>query len=81
MAYQVLNGMTDEVHGMFDTLSEARGCVAFDKIQASYEIRTVDDDGNFLQRIEYRDDSTYTDSENIYNLPSMRQSIEEDRRR
>lgn len=81
MAYQVFNGATDESHGIFDTLAEARGCVAFDKIQTNYEIRNVDDDGNFLQRIEFRDDETCTDPENIYGVHSMRQSIEEDRRR
>ena len=35
--YEVINLETDESHGDFDTLEEARGCVAFDGLNA-YQI-------------------------------------------
>lgn len=34
LEYEVFNLDTDESHGAFGTLSEARGCVAFDKLRA-----------------------------------------------
>lgn len=80
MPYEVYSLETDESHGTFETLSEARGCVSYDRIQAAYEIQKVDAEGNFLARGEHRDDSHDFDPENIYNLPCIRQSIAEDRR-
>lgn len=35
--YEVINLKTDQSHGEFATLDEARGCVRFDKL-AAYEI-------------------------------------------
>lgn len=34
MPYEVINLDTDESHGVYETLEEARGCVAFDKLRA-----------------------------------------------
>jgi hypothetical protein len=79
MAYEVFDSETS--HGTFDTLAEARSCVSFDRISACHEIQLVDDDGNFLQRVQFRDDSDDSDPENIYGSASMRQSVAEDRRR
>jgi hypothetical protein len=81
MMYQVWNLATDESHGSFETLSEARGAVKFDRIQKHYEIQKIDDQSNFVARVECRDDSQDCDPENIYNSPSIAQSIAEDRRR
>lgn len=33
-AYEVIDLRTDESHGTFETLEEARGCVRFDKLRA-----------------------------------------------
>lgn len=72
MAYEVFNLETDESHGTYDTLSEARGCVRFDRLE-TYSIWRGD------VRVECCDDDH--DPENIYGLASIRQSIEEDRAR
>ena len=32
--YEVINLDTDESHGEYETLSEARGCVEFDRLRA-----------------------------------------------
>lgn len=32
MKYEVINLKTKKSHGIFDTLDEARGCVAFDRL-------------------------------------------------
>jgi len=32
--YEVINLMTDESHGTYATLDEARGCVAYDRLRA-----------------------------------------------
>lgn len=49
MGYQVINLDTDESHGVYDTLSEARGCVRFDRLRA-YSIwqgqHEVNEDGD-----------------------------------
>ena len=37
MKYEVINLDTDESHGEFDSLSEARGCVIYDQLRA-YQI-------------------------------------------
>jgi hypothetical protein len=34
MAYEVINLDTDESHGEFPSLEQARGCVKFDKLRA-----------------------------------------------
>ena len=31
MTYEVINTKTDESHGEFETLDEARGCVLYDR--------------------------------------------------
>lgn len=35
--YEVINLKTDESHGEYETLAEARGCVAYDRLR-SYSI-------------------------------------------
>jgi hypothetical protein len=34
MSYEVINLDTDESHGVYETLGEARGCVQFDRLRA-----------------------------------------------
>jgi hypothetical protein len=34
MPYEVIDLDTEESHGIYDTLSEARGCVQFDRLRA-----------------------------------------------
>jgi hypothetical protein len=34
MPYEVINLDTEESHGVFETLGEARGCVQFDRLRA-----------------------------------------------
>jgi hypothetical protein len=34
MPYEVINLDTEESHGVYETLEEARGCVQFDKLHA-----------------------------------------------
>lgn len=48
MKYEVINLDTGESHGIFDSLSQARGCVSFDKLRA-YQIWEGDiiPDGEF----------------------------------
>lgn len=47
--FEVINLETDESHGVYDSLSEARGCVRFDNLRA-YQIwaNHFDGDGEFF---------------------------------
>ncbi len=81
MAYEVINLDTDESHGVYETLCEARGCVRFDSLRA-YQIwqGEEDADGDFAGNIRVESCEPYEpDPENIYGLASIRQSIAEDR--
>lgn len=51
--FEVHNVKTDEPHGSFDTLDEARGCVAYDRIQNCHEIHKVDLAGNLLRVVQW----------------------------
>jgi hypothetical protein len=51
MKFEVINLATDESHGTFDTIAEARGCVAYDRLKA-YEIWQVDSEGDHIARME-----------------------------
>jgi hypothetical protein len=70
--FELIDLDTDETHGTFETLSEARGAVRFDRLKA-YAIWHND------RRVESCDGDF--DPENIYNTPSIAQSIAEDRSR
>lgn len=72
--YQVIDNVTGEDHGIWETLERARGCIEFDRLKY-YDIWHGD------ELIEYHDEPPpNTDPENIYGSASMRQSIEEDRK-
>lgn len=73
MTYEVFNLETDESHGTYETLSEARGCVQFDGLK----FYSIWRDETF--RVECCEDDH--DPENIYGLPSIAQSIAEDKGR
>jgi len=79
MRYEVLNLETDESHGVYDTLGEARGCVQFDRLKF-YAIwgGDYDADGEFNTTIRVECCEDDADPENIYGLPSIAQSIAED---
>lgn len=80
MAYEVINLETEESHGIYDSLDEARGCVQFDGLQ-SYQIwRGRMDDGEFCGELPVETCEPDVDPENIYGLASIRQSIEADRK-
>lgn len=57
--YEVINIDTDESHGYYDTVEEARGCVRFDKITDRHQIDRVDNDGNHISQIQYCEDYLY----------------------
>jgi hypothetical protein len=50
--YEVIDLDTDESHGLYPSLDEARGCVEFDKLRA-YQIWRghVDADGDFCGNV------------------------------
>lgn len=73
MAYEVLNTDTEQSHGVFRSLSEARGCVAYDDL-TEWVIYGP------MGRVASSEDMDF-DPENIYNTPSIAQSIAEDRAR
>lgn len=54
MPYEVINLDTDESHGVYDTLEEARGCVAFDRLRA-YSIwrGRLDDESDGGEPVEF----------------------------
>lgn len=70
--FELIDLNTDETHGSFETLMEARGAVRFDRLTA-YEIWRND--------VRVESCTGYFDPENIYNTPSIAQSIREDRAR
>ncbi len=75
--FTVINVETGANHGKYDSLELARGCVSFDRL-TDWEIW----DGDNYCVASGLDDSIQpdTDPENIYNTPSIKQSVEEDRR-
>lgn len=79
--FQVINLETDESHGVYETLGEARGCVQFDRLKFySIWAGRNDADGEFCGEVRVECCDSDFDDENIYGLASMRQSVEEDRR-
>ena len=49
MIYEVINLDTEESHGQYETLNEARGCVRYDRLRA-YQIDAKGDD--FCRTVE-----------------------------
>lgn len=70
--FELIDLENDFSNGTFETLSEARGAVRFDRL-TSYEI--------WHNNVLVESCTGYFDPENIYNTPSIAQSIAEDRRR
>lgn len=58
--YEVIDLHTDESHGIYDSIAEARGCVRFDRLRA-YAIWLVDSEGESVHRVEVCDPYTGTD--------------------
>lgn len=60
MAYEVINLDTDETHGVYPTIEEARGCVRFDRLRA-YQIwrGEVDEEGDFVGRVRVENCEPY----------------------
>jgi hypothetical protein len=78
--FEVTNTDTGESHGTYPTLEQARGCVRFDKLRVYSIWQGHVEDGEFVAD-HRREEACDGDPENIYGLASIRQSIEEDRRR
>lgn len=71
--YEVIDLDTDESHGTYETLAEARRRLRFDGL-SEYQIWRGD-------RLVEECGGNAVDPENIYSLSSIRQSIEEERKR
>jgi hypothetical protein len=55
ICYEVISLKTDESHGLYETLEEARGAVAYDRLQDCHAIyRTNGDD--VCERVQFCDD-------------------------
>lgn len=50
-SYEVINHETDESHGKYETLDEARGAVRYDRLK-SWSLWSLDADGDLHHRIE-----------------------------